>query len=337
MPGSPYGGGATAVAEQPDAVRALKSKPVLVSGAAGLVGRHTCEELTKAGWRVRAFVRNPSKAAMRLAHLPVELQVGDVRNRESVDKAMAGCGSVVHLAAVAIERKGQSYEDVNTAGTSTLLDAARAAGADRFIYMSQNGADSSSPYAFLRSKGSGEDAVGGAGLSHTILRPSVIFGPEDEFVNVLARLVRLSPFIYPLPDGGRAMFQPIAVRDVARTVRVSLEKQATRRGTYSLGGPTPLSLREMTERILTAMGVKRKIVSVPVGTLRPLIALAASALPNPPVTTALLDLLGLDNTVPDNALVPVFGVNPTPFAPDELQYLRRITASDALGSLFKKH
>jgi uncharacterized protein YbjT (DUF2867 family) len=337
MAGRPYGSAATAVAEQPDAVRTLKSKPVLVSGAAGLVGRHTCEELTKAGWRVRAFVRNPAKAAMRLAHLPVELQVGDVRDRESVNKAMAGCGSVVHLAAVAIERKGQSYEDVNTAGTNALLDAARAAGADRFIYMSQNGADSSSPYSFLRSKGLGQDAVASAGLSHTILRPSVIFGPEDEFVNVLARLVRLSPVIYPLPDGGRAMFQPIAVRDIAKTVRISLEKQATRRGTYSLGGPTPLSLREMTERILAALGVRRKIVSVPVRTLRPLIALAAKTLPNPPVTTALLDLLSLDNTVPDNALVPVFGVTPTPFAPDELQYLRRITASDAFGSLFKKH
>lgn len=336
MSGRPDGSAATAVAEQPDAVRTLKSKPVLVSGAAGLVGRHTCEELTKAGWKVRAFVRNPSKAAMRLAHLPVELQVGDVRNRDSVNKAMAGCGSVVHLAAVAIERKGQSYEDVNTAGTNALLDAARAAGADRFIYMSQNGADSSSPFSFLRSKGLGEDAVGAAGLAHTILRPSVIFGPEDEFVNVLARLVRLSPVVYPLPDGGRAMFQPIAVRDVAQTVRISLEKQATRRGTYSLGGPTPLSLREMTERILAAMGVKRKIVSVPVSTLRPLIALAAKALPHPPVTTALLDLLSLDNTIPDNALLQVFGVTPTPFAPDELQYLRRITASDALGSLFKK-
>jgi len=332
---SPYAGAAAAVAEQPDALRALKSKPVLVSGAAGLVGRHTCEELTKAGWKVRAFVRNPSKAAMRLAHLPVELQVGDVRNRDSVEKAMAGCGSVVHLAAVAIEKKGESYEDVNTAGTKALLDAARSAGVDRFIYMSQNGADSSSRYSFLRSKGLGQNAVATAGLSHTILRPSVIFGPEDEFVNVLARLVRLSPLIYPLPDGGRARFQPIAVRDVAKAVRVSLEKQATRRGTYSIGGPTPLSLREMTERILAAMGVKRKIISIPVAALRPVIALAAKTIPNPPVTPGLLDLLSLDNTVPDNALAPVFGITPTPFAPDELQYLRRITASDALSSLFK--
>ena len=327
----------TAVAEQPDPVSVLRSKPVLVTGAAGLVGRHTCEALTKSGWKVRALVRNPSKAAMRLAHLPLQLHVGDVRNAESVSKAMAGCGSVVHLAAIAIERKGQSYDEVNTAATAVLLEAARSAGIDRFIYMSQNGADSSSPHSFLRSKGLAQDAVANAGLSHTILKPSVIFGPEDEFVNVLARLVRLSPVVFPLPDGGRARFQPIAVRDVAAAVRVSLEKNATRRGTYPIGGAAPLSLREMTERILTAMGVTRRIVAVPVSALRPLIAVAAKALPNPPVTPSLLNLLSIDNTVPDNKLLEVFGISPTPFAPDELQYLRRITASSALSALFQRH
>lgn len=273
---------------------------------------------------------------MRLAHLPIELHVGDVRDAESVGKAIAGCGSVVHLAAVAIERKGQSYEDVNTGATAALIGAARAAGAERFIYMSQNGADSSSPHAFLRSKGVAEDAVVGSGLSHTVLKPSVIFGPEDEFVNVLARLVRLTPLVFPLPDGGRARFQPIAVRDVAKAVRLSLEKAATRRGTYSLGGPAALSLREMTDRILVAMGETRKIVGIPVSALRPLIALAATVIPNPPVTPSLLGLLSLDNTVPDNALMDVFGITPTPFAPDELQYLRRITVSSALSSLFER-
>ncbi|MDQ6716998.1 MAG: complex I NDUFA9 subunit family protein [Gemmatimonadota bacterium] len=328
---------AVAVAEQPDVVSVLRSKPVLITGAAGLVGRHTCDELTKHGWKVRALVRNPSKAAMRLAHLPVELHVGDIRNPESIGKAIAGCGSVVHLAAVAIERSGQGYSDVNTDGTANLIEQARAAGIDRFIHMSQNGADSASPHEFLRSKGLAQDAVVASGLSHTVLRPSVIFGPEDEFVNVLARLVRLSPIVFPLPDGGRARFQPIAVRDVAAVVRITLEKQATRRGTYSLGGPAPLSLKEMTERILAAMGVTRRLVTVPVSALRPLIALAEKMIPNPPVTSSLLGLLSLDNTVPNNAITEVFGLTPTPFAPDELQYLRRISASSALSSLFQRH
>src|SRR5205823_14837363 len=141
---------------------------------------------------------------------------------------------------------------VNADSTAILVDAARAAQVDRIVYMSQNGADSASRYRFLKSKGVAENMVTSSNMKWTVLKPSVIFGPEDEFVNVLARLVRLSPVIFPLPDGGRARFQPIAVRDVAKAVRVSLERQATRRGTYSIGGPTPPSLREMTERILAA-------------------------------------------------------------------------------------
>lgn len=311
-------------------------RPVLVTGAAGLVGSHACAELTRAGFKVRALVRNPAKAAMRLAHLPVEFFVGDIRNAASLERAMSGAGTVVHLAAIAIERAGQSYEDVNTDATRLLAQAARAARVERFIHMSQNGADSNSPHRFLRSKGLAEDAVKQSRLAYTVLRPSVIFGPEDEFVNVLARLVRLTPFVFPLPDGGSARFQPIAVQDVAKAVRLSIERLGTRGGIYSIGGPAPLTLREMTERILAAMGAKRKIVGVPVKAMRPLIALLGKVLPNPPVTAGLLDLLSLDNTVPSNALIEVFGITPVPFAPEELQYLRRLDAGSALRSLFER-
>jgi NADH dehydrogenase len=202
--------------------------------------------------------------------------------------------------------------------------------------MSQNGADSRSKYAFLHSKGVAQDSVKTSGLEWTILRPSVIFGPEDEFVNVLARLIRLSPQIFPLPNGGVARFQPIAVDDVARVIRLCLEKRETVRQIYELGGPAALTLRQMTERILTAMGTDRKLVPVPVTLLRPLVALAQRLLPNPPVTTSLLDLLGIDNAVARNALTEDFKLMPVPFAADELLYLRQITAKSALRSLFRK-
>jgi NADH dehydrogenase len=201
--------------------------------------------------------------------------------------------------------------------------------------MSQNGADSKSPYPFLRSKGFAQDSVKTSGLAWTILRPSVIFGPEDQFVNVLGRLIRLTPAIFPLPGGGTSRFQPIAVDDVARVVRLCLEKKDTVHQSYDLGGAVPLSLREMTERILTAMGTTRKLIPVPVKVLRPIVALAQRLLPNPPVTSSLLDLLALDNTVRNNALTEKFKIVPIPFAGDELQYLRRITAKNALRSLFE--
>jgi NADH dehydrogenase len=202
--------------------------------------------------------------------------------------------------------------------------------------MSQNGADSRSPYPFLRSKGIAQDYVTQSSAKWTVLKPSVIFGPEDEFVNVLARLVRLSPIIYPLPGGGTARFQPVAVGDVAQAVAKSLADNSTIHKELSIGGPMPLSLREMTERILVAMNTSRVLVGVPVGALRPLIAVAQKVLPNPPVTTGLLDLLELDNVIPSNDLSSVLGIPPTPFAPEELLYLKNISFGDAVGSLLRK-
>jgi uncharacterized protein YbjT (DUF2867 family) len=329
-------GPATAVAEQPLPLSASKKMPVLVTGAAGLVGIHTCRELTKNGWQVRALVRDPARAAMALGQLPVEFRVGDARDASTLRSSLSGCGAVVHLAAIAIEKKGESYRESNTAATERLISAARAEGVARIIFMSQNGADSRSPYPFLRSKGVAQDTIKTSGLRWTIFRPSVIFGPEDQFVNVLGRLIRLTPKIFPLPNGGSARFQPIAADDVARVVRLSLEKKETLGQVYELGGAVPLTLREMTERILTAMGTSRRLVSVPVKVLRPVVALAQRVLPNPPVTSGLLDLLALDNTVARNALTETFKIVPIPFAADELQYLRRITAKNAFRSLFER-
>jgi NADH dehydrogenase len=273
---------------------------------------------------------------MALGQLPVEFRVGDARDATTLRNCLSGCGAVVHLAAIAIEKKGESYRESNTAATERLISAARAEGVARIIFMSQNGADSRSPYPFLRSKGVAQDSVKTSGLRWTILRPSVIFGPEDQFVNVLGRLIRLTPKIFPLPNGGRARFQPISADDVARVVRLSLEKKESVGQVYALGGAVPLTLSEMTERILTAMGTHRKLVPVPVRILRPLVALAERLLPNPPVTSGLLDLLALDNTISNNALTETFKIVPVPFAGDELQYLRRITVRNAFRSLFER-
>ncbi|HXN76442.1 MAG TPA: complex I NDUFA9 subunit family protein [Gemmatimonadaceae bacterium] len=328
-------GPATAVAEQPLPLSADKKRPVLVTGAAGMVGTHTCRELSKNGWQVRALIRDPAKAAMALGQLPVEFRVGDVRDATTLRSSLSGCGAVIHLAAIAIEKKGESYRESNTAATERIISAARGENVHRIIFMSQNGADSRSPYPFLRSKGVAQDSVKTSGLRWTVLRPSVIFGPEDQFVNVLGRLIRLTPKIFPLPGGGSARFQPIAADDVARVVRLTLEKKETVHQSYDLGGAVPLTLRQMTERILIAMGTSRKLIPVPVKALRPIVALAQRLLPNPPVTPSLLDLLALDNTVANNALTEYFKLVPIPFAADELQYLRRITVRNAFRSLFE--
>src|SRR5438067_10875248 len=129
-------GPATAVAEQPKPLSADKKKPVLVTGASGLVGTHTCRELCKNGWQVRALIRDPAKAAMALGQLPVEFRVGDVRDATALRSSLSGCGAAIHLAAIAIEKKTEKYADTNTAATERLVSAARAEGGEGGMFMS---------------------------------------------------------------------------------------------------------------------------------------------------------------------------------------------------------
>ncbi len=334
---TPARASATAVEEESPEREAWRgSRTVLVTGASGLVGTHACRELARRGWQVRALVRNRPRALRRLAIAGVELVTGDIRDRGSLGEVLAGVDAVVHLAAIAIERRGESYETVNSDATAILIGAMRAEGVGRLIHMSQNGASSGSPYRFLRSKGASEDSVRASDLAWTIFRPSVIFGPEDEFVNVLARLVRLTPIVYPLPGGGRARFQPVAVGDVARAIGAALDGSHTERESYALGGPEALTLRQMVRRVLVTMKTKRLLVGVPVPLIRPLVAVAQRVLPNPPVTTGLLDLLSLDNTIHVAPAWPELGITPTSFTPHNLAYLRRISARDAIQSLFRR-
>jgi uncharacterized protein YbjT (DUF2867 family) len=326
--------GQGAVAEQPLALQAGGNRRVVVTGAAGFVGAHVCRALAVSGWRVRALVRSPAKATERLAHLPVEIRVGDILDEPYLRSSMDGAAAVVHLAAVAIERRGDNYQSANVEATRAVVESAAAAKVSRLLHMSQNGSDSASPHRFLRSKGVAQELVTSSGLEWTVVRPSVIFGREDSFVNVLARLVRLTPLVLPLPANGATRFQPIAVNDVATVIARALADDTTISQSFPLGGAAELTLRQIAERILVAMGAHRMIVGVPAACVRPIVAALWHLVPNPPVTTELLDILALDNTVPDNALTTVFGITPTAFAPEELLYLKDITAAQALRSLF---
>ncbi|HEY9516473.1 MAG TPA: NAD-dependent epimerase/dehydratase family protein [Gemmatimonadaceae bacterium] len=327
---------AAAIEELPQSDASHSNRTVLVTGASGFVGLHACRELSRSGWRVRALVRNRARAVRRLSGVRAQFVIGDMRDAAVLANATRDADAIVHLAAIAIERPGQSYESVNADATIALLRAARAAGVKRLLHMSQNGASSASPYRFLRSKGVAEDRVRASGLRWTVFRPSVIFGPEDEFVNVLARLVLLTPVIFPLPGGGEARFQPVAVEDIARAIGVALDRPDTEGQAYAMGGPEVLTLRQIVERVLLAMGARRILVGVPVPLLHPVVALAQRILPNPPVTSSLLDLLKLDNTVGDVSTWPDLGLSPTAFTPEALAYLASMRVSDALRAMAGK-
>jgi uncharacterized protein YbjT (DUF2867 family) len=305
---------------------------ILVTGASGYVGNNLVRRLVEAGQPVRALVHNRAKAEARLSDLNDrnEIATGDVTRPETLAPAMDGVTSVIHLVAVAIEHGDLTYERVNFQGTVNVVNAAKAAGVRRLIFMGQNGSNSALPYPFLASKGKAQEAVAASGLDWTALRPSVIWGPQDEFANIQARLIKLTPLLFPIVGDGQARFQPVWVGDVVEAAVRCLDDDRTIGQVYALGGPEVLTYAEIVGRVLKALGARRLTVNVPVPLLRPVVKLMEIALPNPPVTTSLLSVLNVDNTTPDNALPTVFDITPRPFTPENLAYMRQFSA---LGSL----
>jgi uncharacterized protein YbjT (DUF2867 family) len=309
---------------------------ILVTGASGYVGNNLVRRLIQAEKPVRAMVRSRAKAEARLADVRdrVEIVTGDVTRRDTLAPALDGVDAVVHLVAVAIEKGAQTYERVITQGTINVVDAAKAAGVRRFINMSQYGADSQAPFRFLASKGRAQDYVAASGLEWSALRPSVIWGPQDEFANVQARLIKLTPLLFPVVGDGQARFQPVWVGDVVEVILRCLDDPGTIGKEYELGGPEVLTYEEIVRRVLRALHTRRLTVKVPVPLLRPVVKLMEIALPNPPVTTGLLDMLKVDNVIARNALTEVFGITPRPFTPDNLGYMRQFSTVGSLKRLF---
>lgn len=310
---------------------------ILVTGANGFVGNTLIRKLVEQGKSVRALVRDKDKTEKRLGSLAsgIDIVNGDVRDRASLDRAMFGVSVVAHLAAIAIEKGDATYEAVNYQGTVNVVDAAVKAGVSRFINMSQNGASSSVPYRFLKSKGLAQEYVAAHAPAWTALRPSAIFGPQDEFFNTFARLLRVTPLVFPLVGGGTSEFQPVSVYDVAEAAARSIDDDTTISKELGLGGPEVLTLAEIEKRVMKALNTNRLLIPVPVPLLRPAVWVMERVLPGSPVTTGLLDLLAIQNTVPDNALVNHFGMQPIPFSGSHTDYLRDNTISDTLAKFFR--
>lgn len=309
---------------------------ILVTGASGYLGSHIARQLVVAGKPVRALVRSRAwaEAEGRLAGLNIEPVEGDVTKPETLPAAVEGATAIIHTVAIAIERGGRRYEDINYRGTVHIVGAAKAAGVRRFVNISQLGADSRLPYRFLASKGKAQEYVAASGLDWTAFRPSVMWGPEDEFANSFARLVPLTPLIFPIIGDGQAKFQPVWVEDVATAVVKSLDEAATIGQEFELGGPEVLTIAEIERRTFAAIGARRLMIPFPIPLLRIPVTLMSIVFPSPPVTTSLLDLLNVDNTVKNNALHR-FVAQPQPFtAENAASYMRRFTVGDTLRQFF---
>jgi NADH dehydrogenase len=311
---------------------------ILVTGGSGYLGSHIVRKLDAAGKPLRVMVYNSDRAQRegRLTDLPVQYVEADVTKPDTLDAALKDVKAVIHTVAIAIEKGGRTYEQINYQGTVNMVDAALRQGVRRFINISQLGASPELPYRFLASKGRAQAYVAQSDLDWTAFRPSVIWGPEDEFANTFARLVPLTPIIFPIIGGEDAKFQPVWVEDVASSVLAALDDHSSYGQEFELGGPEILTLEQIERRTLEAVGSRRWMIPFPMFILSIAVTLMEKLLPNPPVTRSLLELLAVSNVTSNNAL-DQFVQSPRPFKPEYTrEYMQAFRVNDTLRQFFSR-
>ena len=311
----------------------LDGRLICIFGGGGFVGRYVAQALLERGARLRIAERN-IKNAMHIKPLgnlgQTQFVSADVTRKDSVTRAVRGCDAVVNLVGVL---KGD-FERVHVEGARNVAEAAAAAGCRSLLHLSAIGADSDSPSRYGRSKGDGEKAVLQAFPDAIILRPSIIFGREDQFINRFAGMIAMLPVVPII--GGDTRFQPIFVGDVADVAARALSQPELYAGqTFELGGPEILSMGDINRRIARMTGRDRTFVDVP-DVAASLMARVLGPLPGAPITADQYRMLQKDNVVATGAKgIDAFGVSPTPLAAVAPGWMEKYTPHGRFGASVK--
>ena len=300
---------------------------ILVTGATGFVGRNVVRALRTRGRDVRCLVRSPGRAR-RIVDYGVELAYGDVTDPPSVARAMDGVDSVVHLVAIIRERGRRTFDLVNRQATETVAYEARLAGVRHMVHVSAIGAREDPAYPYLYSKWQGEQAVKSSGMTFTIVRPSLLFGEGDEFVNTLAGMVRAFPVV-PVAGTGKTVLQPISVEEVGAIVAEVAGDPRFGGRTIEIGGPQRLTYDEIVDVVKRTLGVRRIKVHIPLSLMFAAVRVMEAVIPNPPATTNQLRMLALDNVTDEPPVESVFRIKPRTLE-GNVGYIRTMSYLEAL-------
>jgi NADH dehydrogenase len=284
-----------------------------VFGGSGFIGRYVVRDLAVRGWQVRAAVRRPDEALFLKtsgALGQITPVAANIRDRASVGRAIAGAETVINLVGILHEGGPQKFQAVQAEGPRTIAEEAAKAGVRHLVHVSAIGADPNSGSTYARTKAAGEAGVRQAFPGATILRPSIVFGPEDDFFNRFAQMAMLSPAL-PLIGGGRTRFQPVYVGDVADAVMKAIETPAATGKTYELAGPKVYSFAELMRLVLAEIDRKRMLLPLPFP-IASLMGSVMQCLPNPQLTADQVRQLKRDN-VPSagSAGLADLGITPT--------------------------
>jgi len=294
---------------------------VLVTGASGFVGNEVVRELLAQGHEVRALVRRGSEKKLQERD-QVELAPGDCLDHEALEEAAAGCDAVIHLVGIIREfpDRGVTFEQVHVQATRNVVDAAKGAGARRYLHMSALGArpEPADPYHLTNYRA--DEYVINSGLTCTIFRPSIIYGPEDQSINLFARHIQRLAF-FPIIGDGTYQLQPVPVWTVARAFALALELPQTENKIYEVGGPEPLTFNEAIDTIAQVLGRKVKKMHQPVWCMR-FAANLCGRFRWFPLTPGQLRMLLEGSTCDPTAFYEDFGLTPLSFQEGLASYLK---------------
>jgi NADH dehydrogenase len=273
---------------------------VTIIGGSGFVGRYVAQAMARRGWRVRVACRRPNEAGFVRPYGvvgQVEPMQCNIRDEASLRRAISGAQAVVNCVGILFESGKNKFDTVQAEGADRVARIAAEEGAAQMVHVSAIGADADSPAAYARTKAAGETAVTQAFPHAVILRPSIVFGPEDQFFNRFAAMARFTPMIPVV--GAETRFQPVWVQDVAEAAAKAAAGEA-QPGVYELGGPNVYTFRELVELMLRVIRRRRGVLTIPFWAAR-IQGRVLQVLPNPPLTLDQVRLLEKDNVVAEGA------------------------------------
>jgi len=307
---------------------------ILVTGATGFIGRVLVRQLTETGQQVRVLLRPSPKSPRLPKGVPVEVAVVALNDERGLRAALRGVNHIYHLASATSQGRGGNLFTTDIEGTRTLAQVAASAEIERFIYLSHVGSDRASAFPVHKAKGIAEEHIRKSGVPHTIIRSTVIFGPEDHFTTNLSRLIRVSPGILPIPGDGRTLLQPLWVEDLVTCLIWALQNPDMVNETYNIGGGEYFTLRQILETVMDVIHTRRLIVPISPPYMRALFVTLDALTPGFNIPTYWIDYVAVNRTVPVENLPRTFGLMPARFA-YRLNYLEQKPLSQRIQETFR--
>lgn len=296
---------------------------ILITGGTGFVGSHLIKRLRMNDIPVRAVVRNPDKA-QALKSLGVDVVPGELSDGNSLERAASGCERIVHLVGIIQESAGATFQSIHVDGTRNVLNSAKKAGVRHFFFQSSLGTRPGAKSTYHKTKWQAEELVRAESLPFTILRPSLIYGPGDQFTIRLSEMIRRAP-VLPIIGSGTSKIQPIYIDDVVSCIEKAVTSDSYMNEIYEIGGPEQLTYEEVTVAIARVLDVRRPTFHVPLYFLKTATRVLEAVYPRPPLTTDQLIMLQEDNVCSLRDIRDAFGIEPIRFEEGLARFLKKAT------------